>query len=454
MGSTLSMDTKLTKVPELAKQARDTRREWAWVEPSVWTDRMLTALEEGVKGGRWFSLIDKVASKRNLLAAAQRVAKNKGSAGVDHVTTRQFMQRAEAEIDRLHQQLLAGTYRPQPIRRVYIPKPGTKQQRPLGIPTVRDRVVQTALRHVLEPIFERIFAQHSYGFRPGRSCKDALRRVNHLLKAGYAWVVDLDLESYFDTIPHEGLLRLVGEQIADSKVMTLVALFLKQGTMAGLDDWAAEEGVPQGAVISPLLSNVYLNRLDHLMAQAGFEMVRYADDAVVLCRSEAQARQALNRIRAWMQRAGLRLHPEKTCLVNLTQTGGGFDFLGYRFERTRQDPPRIRRWPSRKSVQKVKARIREMTKRNNGHSLEVIIGRLNRVLRGWFEYFKQSVRSRLERLDMWIRMRLRSILRKRMKRKGRACGRDHQRWPNAYFRDLGLFSLATAWDSFRQSCYR
>lgn len=270
------MDKKLTIVPEMAKQVREAQ--WNWVEPSIWTDRMLTALDKGVKGGCWFSLIDKVASKQNLMSAARRVAANKGSSGVDHVTTGQFINRVEEEVERLHQDLMTGNYRPQAIRRVYIPKPGTRQQRPLGIPTVRDRVVQTALRNVLEPVFERTFAQHSYGFRPGRGCKDALRRVDTLIKAGYLWVVDLDFKSYFDTIPHEGLMSLIRGQIADGKVLSLVEMFLKQRTLTELEPWSAEEGTPQGAVISPLLSNIYLNPLDHLMAQNGYEMVRYADD--------------------------------------------------------------------------------------------------------------------------------------------------------------------------------
>jgi RNA-directed DNA polymerase len=188
-----------------AKPAGEIRARWAWVEAEVWTERMLTALEEGVLGGQWFSLMDKVYALPNLRKAFERVKANGGAAGVDHVTVKEFEHRLEANLEKLWRALKDGSYRPQGIRRVWIPKPGSKEKRPLGIPTVRDRVVQAALRAVLEPIFERDFAAHSYGFRPNRGCKDALRRVDTLLRAGYSWVVDADLKSYFDTIPHSAL---------------------------------------------------------------------------------------------------------------------------------------------------------------------------------------------------------------------------------------------------------
>jgi len=239
---------------------------------------MLAALEQGVKGGNWYSLMDKVYKVENLTSGFRKVEANKGSAGVDHVTVEMFGDRWIENLQHLSEQLASGQYRPQPIRRVWIPKPGTKEMRPLGIPTVRDRVVQAALRNAIEPIFEREFAAQSYGFRPGRGCKDALRRVDGLLKAGYEWIVDVDLKSYFDTIPHEQLLARIRERVADSKVLDLITAFLKQGVMGGLAGWTPETGTPQGAVISPLLSNIYLNPLDHQMANRGTEMVRYADD--------------------------------------------------------------------------------------------------------------------------------------------------------------------------------
>src|SRR5882724_3465391 len=205
-----------------------------------------------------------------------------------------------------------------------------------AVPTVRDRVVQTALRMVLDPIFERDFAAHSYGFRPKRGCKDALRRVVELLKAGYVHIVDVDLKSYFDTIPQDRLLALVGQKVADGRVMALIKSFLEQGVLDGDQEWVPEEGTPQGAVISPLLSNIYLDPLDHLMAERGFEMVRYADDFVVMCRSEGEAAAALAEVQRWTASAGLTLHPTKTRLVNAPEEG--FDFLGYRFMASTRRP--------------------------------------------------------------------------------------------------------------------
>ena len=396
---------------------------------------MLTALEQGVKGGRWFSLIDKIHPERTLRAAFSQVAANKGAAGVDHVTVKMFDDRLEENLRDLSEDLQSGRYRPQQIRRHYIPKPGSKEKRPLGIPTVRDRVVQTAVLNALEPIFEREFAEHSYGFRPGRGCKDALRRVDQLLKAGYTYVVDADLKSYFDTIPHDRLLALVAQKVSDGRVLSLIEAFLKQGVLDGLREWTPEEGSPQGGCISPLLSNIYLNPLDHLMAQQGFAMVRYADDFVIMCRSPEEAASALELVQQWTAEAGLKLHPEKTKIVDATKDA--FDFLGYRFKRGR-------RYPRPKSLQKLKDAIREKTKRTSGESLTKIINDLTPRLRGWFEYFKHSYHRQLADLDGWIRMRLRSLLRKRLGRRGRGRGSDNQRWPNKFFAERGLYSLKAA----------
>ena len=258
----------LAGVPAEATQARETQWRWYWVEPSVWTDRMLAALEHGVKGGKWFSLIDKVYSLDNLYAAVDKVHSNKGAPGIDHVTVEMFVRDLEANVSKLHKNLHEGTYHPQAIRRKWIPKPGSTEERPLGIPVVRDRVAQTALRNVAEPIFERDFAQHSYGFRPGRGCKDALRRVEALLKQGHVHIVDADLKSYFDTIPHEALLERIKEKISDGRVLKLIEAYLKQGILEDLKEWTPEKGTPQGAVISPLLANIYLDPLDHLMAES------------------------------------------------------------------------------------------------------------------------------------------------------------------------------------------
>jgi RNA-directed DNA polymerase len=409
-------------------------------EPRVWTERMLAALERGVKGGKWYSLIDKVHPETALRAAFTQVAANRGAAGVDHVTIAQFASDLDANLARLSDALRTGSYRPQRIRRHYIPKPGSREKRPLGIPTVQDRVVQTALRTVLEPIFEHDFAPHSYGFRPGRGCKDALRRVDELLKAGYTHIVDADLKSYFDTIPKDRLLAQVGRKVSDGRILELVAAFLEQGVLDGLEEWTPEQGTPQGAVCSPLLSNIYLDPLDHLMAGQGFEMVRYADDFVVLCRSSQEAAAALAVVQQWTAAAGLILHPTKTRVVNALEDG--FDFLGYRFAAGR-------RRPRATSLQKFKDTVRAKTKRTAGHSLSQIIENLNLTLRGWFEYFKHSHRSTFAPLDGWIRRRLRNILRKQHTRSGISRGYDNISWPNAFFAGQGLFSLR---DAYAQAC--
>lgn len=439
-------EEKLAKVSETTKQAREAqerRSRWSWVEPEVWTDRMLAALETGVKGGQWFSLIDKVYGLTNLHRAFACVKTNGGAAGVDQVTVEMFASHEEANLERLARGLREEKYRPQAVKRVWIDKPGGKQKRPLGVPTVGDRVVQAAVRHVIEPIFERDFAEHSYGFRPQRGCKDALRRVDQLLEEGYHWVVDADLKSYFDTIPRERLLRLVQHKISDSRMLNLIEAFLTQGVLEELRYWTPEAGTPQGAVISPLLSNIYLNPLDHLMEQEGVQMVRYADDFVLLCRTEVEAQGALEKVQTWTTVVGLHLHPEKTRIVDATQQGG-FDFLGYHFERGL-------RWPRTKSIQKLKDTVRKHTHRRNGHNLSVIISKINQSLRGWFEYFKHSHYTTFAPLDQWIRMRFRSILRKRRGRRGRGRGSDHKRWPNTFFAEQGLFSFTTAYDSARQS---
>ncbi len=404
---------------------------------------MLTALEQGVKGDVWFSLIDKVYSPRNLRAAFAKVKANRGGPGADHQTIEMFEFHVEKNLQHLSGQLRDGCYRPQAIRRVWIPKPDGRSERPLGIPTVRDRVAQAALRQVLEPIFERDFAERSYGFRPNRSCKDALRQVDGLLKAGYTWVVDADLKSYFDTIPHASLMARLRAKVADGRVLALIEAYLKQEVMETAGAWTPERGSPQGAVISPLLSNVYLDPLDHALAEAGIEMVRYADDFVLLCRSESQARAALERVRQWALSAGLQLHPEKTRIVEATRPGG-FDFLGYHFERGRH-------WPSPKPIAKLRKAIRPKSRRTNGHRLEAIISDVNRSLVGWFAYFQHSPRATFVHLDGWVRMRLRSILRKRAGRRGRGRGLDHHRWPNGFFADRGLFSMTTAFDAACQS---
>ena len=418
-----------------AGEAPARRDPWWWVERCVWTKAMLTRLASGEPADRvWFRLWDKTYAPANLQRAFDKVWRNGGSAGADQQTVAHFGRRAEEELERLHEQLRNGTYRPQPVRRAWIDKPGSKEKRPLGIPAVRDRIVQGALRHVLEPIFETEFAEHSYGFRPGRGAKDALRRVDTLLKAGHNWVVDADLKSYFDTIPHERLLALVKERVADGRVLALVESFLGAGVLEEAKGWqATQRGTPQGGVISPLLANLYLNPLDHQMAAGGWEMVRYADDFVILCRSQAEAQAALAAVTAWVNEEGLTLHPEKTRVVD-AGAPGGFDFLGYHFERGMK-------WPRKKSLMKLKERVRAKTSRLEGRSLSEIIADVNVSLRGWYAYFQHSKANTFRSVDGYVRRRLRSLLQWRLDGVGKGIGATHQRWPNEWFARCGLLSL-------------
>ena len=398
---------------------------------------MLAALENGVKGGQWFSLIDKVYRKQTLKAAWEKVEANAGAAGVDGQSVERFAARAEVYLEELERALRMGEYRPQPIKRVEIPKGGGKM-RPLGIPVVKDRIVQTALKVVIEPIYEREFEDYSYGFRPGLGCKDALREVEGLLREGYTHAVDGDLDSYFDSIPYEPLMGEVAERISDDAVLELIRGFLNQDIIQGMRRWTPVGGTPQGAVISPLLANIYLHPLDRHMKRKGYRMVRYADDFVVLCRTAAQAQAALNEVRVWVKENGLRLNADKTHVGNCRQEGQGFEFLGYRFEAGR-------RWVRPKSLKALRERIRMKTKRTRGDSLAKIIEDLNPMLRGWFNYFKHAHSVEHHGVDGFVRRRLRAILRKQDKRPGMGrCLNDHLRWPNAFFATQGLFTITAA----------
>jgi RNA-directed DNA polymerase len=395
---------------------------------------MLTALARGNDKRKWHTLIDKVWSPKTLRVALQAVVENRGAPGIDGRTTQAVEKEAEGELALIERLLREDKYEPKAVKRVWIDKAGSKEKRPLGLPTVRDRIVQKALQIVLEPIFEQDFVEHSYGFRPGRSARQAVERVEAQLAEGKVWVVDADIKGYFDNIPQEKLMERVGEKIADSRVLKLIEKFLRQGVMETTKEWTpTEKGTPQGAVMSPLLANIYLNPLDHLMAGKGRQMVRYADDFVILCASREEAEAALQEVRQWMEGAGLTLHPEKTRIVDARERGG-FEFLGWHFERGM-------RWPREKSRQKFKESIREKTRRGNGQSLRAIIAGVNRVIRGWGNYFQGGVSNVSPPLESWTRMRLRSILRRRDKRKGRGRGFDHNRYPNTWFAEQGLISL-------------
>lgn len=435
-------------MPNRAKQGTDAtggeRRGLWWSEASIWTERMVSALENGVKGGKWFSLVDKVTRPSTLDAAWQRVARNQGAAGVDGQSTERFAMHAERYLRELRSSLEDGSYRPQPVKRVEIPK-GDGKTRPLGIPVVKDRIVQTALKMVIEPIFEVQFRPGSYGFRPGRGCKDALRAVDRLLKEGYTHVVDADLKGYFDSIPHDRLMALVAGSISDGRVLALIEGFLKQDIMKDMERWQPTAGTPQGAVISPLLANLYLHPLDLLMEQSGVRMVRYADDFVLLCRTEAEAQAALHEVAAWVAENGLTLHPDKMRIGDSREPGMGFDFLGYRFEAGQ-------RLVRKQSLMALKDKVRSRTGRSRGVSLGRIIDDLNPILRGWFGYFQHATPGVFRAIDGLVRRRLRAILRKQEKRPGFGrCRADHQRWPNAFFAERGLFTLQTAHVQARHS---
>ena len=413
------------------------QQKWRWVEAAVWTVRMLAALVNGVKGGKWFSLMDKIYAERTLQMAWQRVRSNKGAAGIDRISIECFEGQAEQYRQELHQQLKTGTYQPQAVKRVNIPKAGGGT-RPLGIPTVKDRVVQMAIKRVIEPIFEQTFRDSSHGFRPERGCKDALREVDAWLKAGYNWVVDADIKGYFDNISHELMMDKVEQYIADKSLLSLLEAYLKQDIMTECESWKPNQGTPQGAVLSPLLANIYLNELDYLIGEK-YRMVRYADDFVILTTCEAEAEKALAEVRQWMEKHHLELHPDKTRIVNETDDPNGFDFLGYTFKKGM-------RFVRKKIRMAMREKIRLHTRRSQGVGITTVIEKLNPILRGWFNYFKHVKKSELKAMDGFVRRRLRSILRKYQK-KGGGTGRniqDHQQWTNTHFASLGLFTMYEA----------
>lgn len=431
------------RVPFSATPAGETPTIDQWAQRAVWTDRMLsTLLEDRVRGGKWHTLIDKVCSELNLYVSARKVTGKKSASGVDGQSSEEFEQHLIAESRLLGEQLKGQTYRPQAVRRVHIPKPGKpNERRPLGIPTIRDRVVQRAVVHVIEPILDCQFHDRSFGFRHGRSAHDALRIVEQKLQEGYVYVVDADLKGYFDSIPKDRLLKMIHEHISDSRLLKLIKMFLDQSILEELREWTPISGVPQGAVLSPVLSNLYLNPLDHEMADAGFEMVRYADDFVVLCRSEFEASVALQMIMEWVESAGLTLHPTKTKVVDSRVES--FAFLGYSF-RGKEIHPR------RESLKKMKSRIHDLTRRKRSGSMEMIATDLNRVLIGWFGYFRHCRWMVFKNLDAKIRSRLRRLLLKRHRNNPQRLTRN-QRWPNAYFSDIGLWSLRKAHFRLAQS---
>ena len=403
-------------------------------EAKVRSPRMLVALVNGVKGGRWFTLIEKVCRLETLETAWKAVKRNNGAAGVDKLSVKKFESNAEKYLEEICEELRTGRYVPMPVRRVEIPK-GKGQTRPLGIPVVKDRIVQKAVQLVIEPIFENEFLDMSYGFRPGRSAIEALKRVEANLKEGYVHVVDADIKGYFDNIPHDKLIERVKERIADGRVIGLLDSWLNQDIMTEAEKWKPTVGTPQGAVISPLLANIYLHPLDKLMTANGFRMVRYADDFVIMCKEAHKAEEALEMVKRWVEENGLTLHPDKIHIGDCMAEGEGFEFLGYRFEAGKKN---IRK----KSLLKLRDRLRGLTKRNCQYSLPVILSSVNRVLSGWYNYFKYIVASSFKQIDGFVRRRLRAMLLRRNKRKGFGKSKAiHMRWPNAFFAKEGYIAL-------------
>jgi len=433
MQQTSKQETEAKLITEADKARWERRLRWDWAEATIWTDAMLAALENGVKGGKWFSLIDKAYRYKTLEAAWTKVKANKGASGIDRVTIKMFESHKMKYLKELEHELKESTYIPKAVKRVYIPK-GQGKLRPLGIPTVKDRIAQQAVKMVLEPIFENEFLSMSYGFRPNKGAQMAIAEVEQLIHDGYTWVVDADLQAYFDSIPHEKLMSKIKQRISDNGINRLLEMWLKQEIMDECKNWVPTQGTPQGGVISPLISNVYLHDLDVLMTSAGYKMVRYADDFVILTKSQNNAEEALKSVQTWTIEHGLNLHPDKTHVGNCMNEGEGFEFLGYRFEAGTS-------WVRRKSIQKFRDRIREETSRVCGQSIEILIKQLNPILRGWSNYFKNVTKYTLGTFDGFVRRRLRAIIERQNKRRSFGAGWSNQRIPNKFFANLGLFNM-------------
>jgi len=392
--------------------------------------RWQTEQGNSLKKRKWYSLYDKVYALPNLERAWVKVRSNRGSGGIDRQTIANFERNKEQQLPELHRLLREKQYRPHALRRVYIPK-ANGEQRPLGIPTIRDRVVQQALLNILEPIFEPLFHEHSYGFRVQRNTHRAIEHVRRALSRGKEWIVDVDIRKYFDTVNHKLLLDAVNEEISDGSVLRLLRMFLESGVMENGVRMATEEGTPQGGVISPLLANIYLNRLDWEMARAGYDVVRYADDFVVLCVSQEEAQQAHERVKSIIEgELHLQLHPEKTRIVHHKE--GTFEFVGFLVHRRYL-------WPRIKSLDNFRDRVRILTRRQQPRNVEEVIYDLNYALRGFGNYFRVADVNRLfGELDGWIRMRLRCFMEKK-----KAVKHQNYRITNDLLSSLGLVSLST-----------
>jgi RNA-directed DNA polymerase len=419
-----------------------------WSHHPAWTESMRAALRTRQEsGGKWFSLIDRMWDPKLLKAAWERLnrrvtgeARRRG-AGVDGVTVEEFARWPGVEALDLAAELRAGKYRPRPVRRHYIPKPGTTKKRPLGLPCVRDKVVQEALRSLIEPIFEVEFLDGSHGFRPKRSTDTACQRLEEHLRAGKGWIVDADITGFFDNIDHEKLLDQVNRRIADGKILGLIRAFLEAGVMEEMEVRYATTGTPQGGIVSPLLANIFLHALDEDLEARGISWVRYADDFLLLCETREAAEAALEAVRGVLEELGLTLSPEKTRIVHLD---GGFDFAGWHYQGHR-------RWPRSKSVKALRLKIREKTRRLRPGSMESICSELNPILRGWGNYFRDgNSGSTFGEISGWVRRRLRSILHRRHKGQGIGSLGLNAAWPIRCFTAWGLIDLEAELIAYRK----
>ena len=302
------------------------------------------------------------------------------------------------------------------------------------MPTVKDRIAQQVVKAAIEPIFENEFLDTSYGFRPKKGAKGAIAEVSKLIEEGYIWVVDADLQAYFDTIPHDKLMDKISLHISDGRIIQLIEKWLKQTIMEECRNWIPTEGTPQGGVISPLLANIYLHDLDKTIQATKYKMIRYADDFVILTKTKEEAEEALRLVQEWTTAHGLTLHPDKTTLGNCMVEGEGFDFLGYRFEAGT-------RWIKRKSIQRFRDRIREKTSRVCGHAIEYVIKEINPILRGWANYFKDVTKYTLGTFDSFVRRRLRALISRQNKKRSFGAGWNNVRLPNKFFADRGLVNM-------------
>ena len=415
--------------------------------------RQLWAAAKRAPGRRFHALYGQMCRGDVLREAWKRVRRNKGAAGVDRVTISHIEQYGIRRfLEELGQVLRAGEYGAQVVRRVYIPK-ADGAKRPLGIPTVQDRVVQMAAKLVLEPIYEADFVPNSYGFRPKRSAQQALERIRQLSRAGAEHVLDADIENYFGSIEHGKLQTLVSQRVSDRKMLRMIRQWLQAGVMEDGMVSHPTAGTPQGGVISPLLSNIYLHVLDRVWAKHGRhlgELVRYADDFVVMCRTAQGCEESQRRIEHVMSRLGLKLHPQKTRRVALRDGLEGFDFLGCHLRKRmsgrlwQQEGVRryyLQRWPSRKAMKRVRERVRELTPRGRCHQdVRGVIAELNPVLRGWGQYFQAcNAANHFIDVDDYVGQRLKGLRVKRHGRNLRAGQAD--RWGREYFERLGLHRL-------------